>query len=258
MEVDQQARNYIPYMGTKNLNVVHAATMANTNPKSVADAYSEFKEYKQLKKKDENQSNQESGTKAFLVSRKWVKQYEKYILYDQFNYGYNESRITVEDDHFTKLFPGPITNTDLLEEDKEMRNVYGTDKVEKQQKEYADQYLDTKLYQQQDYVILNEELWDYLLKRYGGNPIMRFYSSMSSSWYTNVETKLYAFKVSFLNANKLKDGSYQEGMFKNFWTQISKKAMLTDVKKRCVDHLQAAGLSVTGDDCRLWLYTHDA
>ena len=33
--------------------------------------------------------------------------------------------------------------------------------------------------------------------------------------------------------------------------------MLTDVKTRCVDHLKAAGLSVTGDDVRLWLYTHD-
>jgi len=110
MEVDQQARNYIAYMGTRNLNVVHPATMADSNPKSVADAYTEFKEYKQLKKKDDSSSNQEAGTKAFLVSRKWVKSYEKYILYDQFNYGYNESRITIDEDHFSKKFPGPITN----------------------------------------------------------------------------------------------------------------------------------------------------
>ena len=86
---------------------------------------------------------------------------------------------------------------------------------------------------------------------------MRIYSSMSSSWYTNVETKLYAFKVNYLNCKQLIEGSIQEGMFKSFWTQISKKAMLKDVKKRLVDHLKAAGLDVTDDDARLWLYTHD-
>ena len=46
-------------------------------------------------------------------------------------------------------------------------------------------------------------------------------------------------------------------MFKNFWTQASKKAMLKDVKKRLVDHLKAGGITVTEGDLRLWLYTHD-
>jgi len=50
--------------------------------------------------------------------------------------------------------------------------------------------------------------------------------------------------VNYLNAKKLADGSFQSGTFKTFWTQISKKAMLKDVKNRVVDHLKAAGLNV--------------
>ena len=100
-----------------------------------------------------------------------------------------------------------MTNEDLLEEDKECRNLFGTDSVNKQQKEYIDQYVENKLYQQQDFAIANEELWDFFSKRYGGNPIMRIYSSMSSSWYTNVETKLYAFRVNYLNCKDLMNGS---------------------------------------------------
>jgi len=37
-------------MGTKNLNILHPAIAADSNPKSVADAYNEYKEYKKLKK----------------------------------------------------------------------------------------------------------------------------------------------------------------------------------------------------------------
>ena len=54
-----------------------------------------------------------------------------------------------------------MTNEDLLEEDKECRNLFGTDSVNKQQKEYIDQYVENKLYQQQDFAIANEELWDF-------------------------------------------------------------------------------------------------
>ena len=63
------------------------------DPKSIAEALAEAKEYKAIKRKDDMSSNQESGTKAYLISRKWIKSYEKYVLFEEFNYGYNESRI---------------------------------------------------------------------------------------------------------------------------------------------------------------------
>lgn len=112
MEVDSNPRSLdaIPCMGTKNLNQCYPATLGDTNPKTVAEAFEEAKLYKALKKKDEMNSNQESGTKAYVVSKKWIKAYETYILYDQFNYGFNESRVnedkSFKDDHFTSNHPG--------------------------------------------------------------------------------------------------------------------------------------------------------
>ena len=82
-------------------------------------------------KSDQNASKQETGTKAYIVSKAWIKKYERYIVYDQFHNGYNESRIKLSDDHFAKYFPGPITNQDLLEDDTEHRNLFGTGKVDK-------------------------------------------------------------------------------------------------------------------------------
>ena len=65
-------------------------------------------------------------------------------------------------------------------------------------------------------------------------------------------------KIQYLNAGKLLDKSYTDDIFKSYWSQVSKKAMLKDVKKRLVDHLKADGLDVTEDDARLWLYTKNA
>ena len=64
-------------------------------------------------------------------------------------------------------------------------------------------------------------------------------------------------KVQYLSAGKLLDKSYTDEIFKSYWSQISKKAMLKDVKKRLVDHLKAAGFDVTEEDARLWLYTRN-
>ena len=44
-------------MGTKNLNVIIPASMADSNPKTVTEALAEAKEYKQTKRKDEMNSN---------------------------------------------------------------------------------------------------------------------------------------------------------------------------------------------------------
>lgn len=106
----------------------------------------------------------------------------------------------------------------MIEADKDQRNLFGTDTLEKQQKEYIDQYLESRLYQQQDFEILNAELWDFIFKRYGGNPVLRFYSSNLNTYYTTVETKLLAMKVQYLNSKKLADKSYTAGMFKGFWS----------------------------------------
>jgi hypothetical protein len=69
-------------MGTKNLNVVHDAELANSNPKSVTEAHEEFTLFRAAKRKDDSTPNLDAGTPAYLVSVKWLKQYQKFILYE--------------------------------------------------------------------------------------------------------------------------------------------------------------------------------
>ena len=44
-------------MGTKDLNVTTPPTMADSNPKTIAEALAESKEYKNIKRKDDMNSN---------------------------------------------------------------------------------------------------------------------------------------------------------------------------------------------------------
>lgn len=241
-------------MGTRNLNVMQPAELANQCPKSVADAHAEYKQFRALKKKDELDSNQEAGSLAYLVSVKWLKRYHKYILYEQFQYGYNESRINITEEHWTKDHPGPITNADFLEEDKGNQNLFGTGTDEDLPTEYIDQYVESNAHQQYDFMIFNPELWEFLFKRYGGNPVKRYYTRSSAMYYTSVEAKLTAVSVQFINSKKLLHGAFNPNMLKQWWTQVSKNASLKDVKKRVAEHINAAGLKVSLDDTRLWLY----
>jgi len=64
-------------------------------------------------------ASQDVGTTAFLISAKWVKKYKRYILFDQFSFGYTEEKMNITEDHWTKAHPGPIKNNEFIEEDKE-------------------------------------------------------------------------------------------------------------------------------------------
>lgn len=60
----------------------------------------------------------EAGTQSFLISVKWLKSYFNFILLEQFKKEVTENDLKIEDDHFQKNHPGPISNeADLLEVD---------------------------------------------------------------------------------------------------------------------------------------------
>jgi len=87
----------------------------------------------------------EPGTPAYLVSSKWLKRYLKFILFEQFNEGRGESSIVIPADHFRSAHPGPISNKDdLIEEDKESLNLFGTGTLPGQKCEYIDHYVSVK------------------------------------------------------------------------------------------------------------------
>ena len=85
----------------------------------------------------------EAGTVSYLVSSKWMKRYHEFILFDQFKQEVTENDLQVDVDHFAKNYPGPISNEqDLLEEDKDAINLYGTGTMKDMESEYIDRYVE--------------------------------------------------------------------------------------------------------------------
>ena len=74
------------------------------------------------------------------MSSIWIKKYETFLLYDQFDKGVPENQLKYNaKNHFTKLHPGPITNVkDLCEEDKGQENIYGTGTLKGMEAEFLD------------------------------------------------------------------------------------------------------------------------
>lgn len=60
---------------------------------------------------------------------------------------------------------------------------------------YIDKYLDTNKYPRHDLLIFNEELWNFLFSRYGGDAIKRYWTLPKEGMYTSVEIKLHQISV---------------------------------------------------------------
>lgn len=73
-------------------------------------------------------------------------------------------------------------------------------------------------------------------------------------FYASVEARLKHLHVRFINTKLLYEGSYTPNMFKYWWTQVGAHASLKEVKQRFVDSLVSAGINITVNDVRLWLY----
>ena len=87
--VDGKPLGSLPNFGTIDTNKPIKPTIKSAE--NLKELYEEFKMYRKLRKQDELASNQEVGTPAFLVSSKWLKKYEDFLLYDQFDCGATEA-----------------------------------------------------------------------------------------------------------------------------------------------------------------------
>lgn len=161
----------------------------------------------------------------------------------------------VSPDHFKENHPGPITNSkDLCEEDAQKLNLFGTNSIKGLDACYIDKYVNSNKNTQYDMYMFNEELWNFLFSRYGGDAIKRYWTRLNDRHFTSVEAKLQPLRVQFLNCQLLETGDFDKNMYKEMWTQISQNAYLKDLKWRLVDSLNSAGYNLTIDDIRLWLY----
>lgn len=218
--VDGKPLGTLPNLGTADSNRPAQPTVKSAD--NLRDLFEEFKMYRKLRKQDELASNQEVGTPAYLVSSKWLKKYEEYLLFEQFDAGASEAQLKYDKDHFTKMHPGPMTSrADLCEEDTSNENLFGTGTLKGQEAEYIDQYVEQRRNPQIDMAIFNEELWTFLSQRYGGDKIKRYWARQNSGFYTRVDVRLHQLKVCFLNSQQMRLGDFDKSMFKEWWTQIS-------------------------------------
>lgn len=246
----------LPHFGTKA--PTQRVKDTKKTAKNLQEAHEEFKQFSLLKRKDDLNSSQETGTQAFIISQKWMDKYLKFILFDQFKKDTPHSKIKVEQNHFTKNHPGPIQNRkDLAEEDADSQNLFGTGTVKGFESEHIDIYVDSEHSVGDEYIVVNAPLWKFLVERYGGEVIKRFYARMSQYSGLNVESKLKSFRLQLLNTELLNSGKISDSMFKTWYTQVSKTSCMKDVKKRIVDHLACAGYKVMVSDVRLWKYNYN-
>jgi hypothetical protein len=141
--IDGQPLGSLPNFGTSDTNKADKPTgIGATNLKEL---FEEFKMYRKLRKQDELASNQEVGQAAYLVSAAWLRKYDEFLLYEQFDGGASEAQLRYGADHFTALHPGPMTSrADLCEEDTSHENLFGTGTVKGQEAEYIDQYVEQR------------------------------------------------------------------------------------------------------------------
>ena len=69
-----------------------------------------------------------------------------------------------------------------------------------------------------EFIVVNAPLWKFLVERYGGDVIKRYFARVSQYSGLNVESKLKAFKVQLLNTDLLNTGKQTDSMFKTWYT----------------------------------------
>lgn len=87
--VNGQPMGTLPNFGTTNTNKPLQPTVKSAE--NLKELYEEFKIYRKLRKQDELASNQDVGTSAYIVSSKWLRKYEDFLLFEQFDSGATEA-----------------------------------------------------------------------------------------------------------------------------------------------------------------------
>ena len=87
--VNGQPLGSLPNFGTIDSNKPLQPTAKS--PENLKELYEEFKIYRKLRKQDELASNQDVGTSAYIVSSKWLRKYEDFLLFEQFDSGATEA-----------------------------------------------------------------------------------------------------------------------------------------------------------------------
>jgi len=106
----------------------------------------------------------------------------------------------MDPDHCQKLYPGTISNDDLILKNDKFLTSGG------EQECAEDIVVDPKFSERLDYKIISAELWGFLVSRYNGTEIKRF-SIRQNSFSTIIEVKLPVVNVLILPVASCKSGA---------------------------------------------------
>lgn len=210
-------------------------------------------------KNKSNRDRFEPNSSAYLLSKTWLTAYKKYILFADVKRN-NKPETPAVDQH-----PGPITNVDdLCDLDLDDINLKGTGKVEQFPSDIVDRYVKENARERYQYKVINQELWDFLFTRYGGEVIRRIAIPLSQ-WSTTVEVRLKQLPLVVLPCSRLfEGGDLLAGLETEYKVQLGKRCKYGDLKKRIVDCINAnkeklkltdSGVPITEADIRLWKFS---
>ena len=134
------------------------------------------------------------GKPSYLISKNWWRAYKEYIFYKEVK-AHDKPVMPDQDRH-----PGPIRNDEELC-DHDPKYLKGTGTVEQFEVNVVDKYLRNNIRERFDYKIINEELWKFLIDKYGGSTIKR-YSIPQGTYYTTVEVRLKQMPIVLLPVDR--------------------------------------------------------
>jgi len=213
------------------------------------DLVTEGKEFFKLNRRYKQDSYPDAGTVAFLIHRPWWQRYKAFLVYKDIK---QNQRPDYPQEHLAKSNPGRISNEEIIDTDPCLL-VSGD-----AEKHTEDVLLKPNLMERYEYKIVNEEIWNFLLTRYGGAQVKRFYRH-NSYGSSEVEAKLAKIIVYVADCTVL--AAAKEGAE----LQVPKQAIAMgrskgygDLKKRLALCLSASsGQEVKHTQIRLWRTEHE-
>jgi ubiquitin carboxyl-terminal hydrolase 4/11/15 len=176
---------------------------------------------------------------AYIVSKKWLKKWKKYIgapKKHQFSYNnYDEGE---------RIHPGPITNKEILEEDKDYYKSSDADDI-------YNVVLKPEMREHFEFRIINSKQWKYLYGIYGGKSIRREQYRDSYPSTAKVEVYFHPFNLIILPS---RDNFDLDKVTKEKTLYCSKRWSSGEVQERIVHVLNDPryGFNLEKDKFRMW------
>ena len=200
------------------------------------DLIAEGKEFFKINRRFKQDSSPDAGTVAYIISKSWMRAYKKYISYKQIK---QNQRPELEQNHIVDAHPGKISNDHLIDDDV---NLLTSGDIENN---FEDVLIKSSMLERYDYKVLNEEVWNFLVSRYQGTPIKRFYKH-NSYGSSECEVKLAKIPVYIATTSSLNSALTKKApltIHKKFLS-IGRSKNYGDFKKRIAICLSKGGTEI--------------